>query len=178
MRTCFFQRPLPVDPFELIESKAHGEDGCVFLSGLDQRDAKGCYEGHADSILELVGANITTYPANVKNLIPGTIYWGGWHVGSIRFFTSDDYLAVAKHVNSKDGIYTRRWSDQGHFPLAVAFLRQKNGKCTHTMFSQWMNDGLFDHMHGRSKQQSAKGLEIRDKCVLHPPQTHANREEL
>ena len=41
-----------------------------------------------------------------------TVYWGGWHVGSVKILASAQHLSLARHLNEAGGIYTHRWNDQ------------------------------------------------------------------
>jgi hypothetical protein len=52
------------------------------------------------------------YPENLKLVATNTVYWGGWHVGSVKILASAQHLSLARHLNEAGGIYTHRWNDQ------------------------------------------------------------------
>ena len=128
----YLQNELPFDPFERLH-----RHGCAFGTGKESSDMAGCYEGQREATLAWARAqhsggtnDVPRFPtavsvANVEAARDNTVYWGGFHVGDVRFFRQTAHLAYAKHMNELGGMYTKRWSDQLHYPLAVQMFSEK-----------------------------------------------------
>ena len=126
----FMQKNVP-DPFAKMDS-----DETVFVVGYQEGDTQGCFEGQQAEVRRW-GQTLApqqghaAYPDQIDDIQVFTCYWGGFHAGSVRFFKQPAHMALAKHINEHGGIYTNRWSDQVHFPNAVALLH-KGGVSTGT----------------------------------------------
>jgi len=124
----YIQNELPYDPFERLQ-----RHGCAFGTGKESSDMIGCYEGQRTATLEWAKAQHASGTAhaakvsvaNVENARDNSVYWGGFHVGDVNFFRQKAHLDYAKHMNELGGMYTHRWSDQLHYPLAVQMLNEK-----------------------------------------------------
>ena len=91
---------------------------------------QGCYEGQRDATLEWARSaaakgKFKVSVQNIERARPNTVYWGGFHVGDARFLRSKAHRAYAKHMNELGGMYTKRWSDQLHYPLATQLLNEQ-----------------------------------------------------
>jgi hypothetical protein len=184
----FLQGELPLDPFALM-----AERGCVFVTGDVRTEYEGCFEGQAEATLAWAakagkagdggagegGAGMTAPAvtdagvAAVKGLMYGggemgsptvAAYWGGLNAGRIPFFASAAHKAYADHINERGEIYTRRWNDQVHFPLAIALLSGGSDRavCSGVDMLNQRRNPLLVHEHGASSHMQA----VVDKCAL------------
>eukprot|EP00937_MAST-01D_sp_MAST-1D-sp2_P004252 g4252.t1 len=117
----FLQRHV-TDPFRKM-----ADDKTVFAVGYPEGDVQGCFEGQQQAVKEWAQSvapklGLTAYPDQLDDVPFWQCYWGGFHAGSVKFFRSPAHMSLAKHINENGGIYTRRWSDQVHFPNAVGVL--------------------------------------------------------
>ena len=99
----------------------------------------GCYEGQLQATrawAELAAARGVpgVYPSQLDNSKEGGVYWGGWHAGRTMLFTSAAHLEYASWIMSVGGVFTRRWSDQTHYPLATALLTPRDEFCKQKVF--------------------------------------------
>ena len=186
----FLQGELPLDPFALMAEKGcvfvTGDvrteyEGCFegqaeATLAWAAKAGKGVGKGGARE----GGAGGLTAPAvtdagvaAVKGLMYGggetgspvvAAYWGGLNAGRIPFFASAAHTAYADHINEHGEIYTRRWNDQVHFPLAIALLSGGSDRavCSGVDMLNQRRNPLLVHEHGASSRMQ----DVVDKCAL------------
>jgi hypothetical protein len=157
----FLLKDMLADPLTEMSAKQ-----CVFFTGQPQADAVGCYEGQKEATIDFsstaVGSEFSLFPANVSPIKPGFTFWGGWNCADIRFFKTAAHLQYAEHINEIGKIYTMRWNDQGHYPLAVALLHERGLEAVCHDTSIFDNDKLRLHMHGGSANKQVLAACARD----------------
>ena len=167
--------------------------GCAFATGDVRTEYEGCFEGQAEATLAWAssdagagasgdgtfvadmqhGFGVTTAGiAAVKGLMhsngdgTGTVsaYWGGLNAARIPFFASAAHMAYARHINELGGIYTRRWNDQVHYPLAVALFGggKSDAVCSGLDMLNQRKNPLLVHDHAASINRK----DVVDKCAL------------
>ena len=158
----FVLTDMTADPLQTMAEKK-----CTFFTGREQRDAVGCYEGQKEATLEFAsahGVKIDTplYPDNVQPIEPGVTFWGGFNAADIRFFTTEAHLKYADYINEIGKIYTMRWNDQGHFPLAIALMHEQGlGSVCHDP-GIFDNEQLRKHHHGGASDPAVKAACVPD----------------
>jgi hypothetical protein len=89
------------------------------------------------------------------------MYWGGWNCADIRFFKTDAHLDYADHINEIGKIYTMRWNDQGHYPLAISLLHERglDAVCTNKVFDNGVTEMSMHHHGGASEKKVLEACE-------------------
>ena len=118
----FIQDFLPEDPFRTLDDR-----GCVFGTNRERSEIRGCFEGqHEETLAWATQAQADgmkgLHIENLDKIRPNSVYWGGWHVGSVKVLKSEQHLSLANHLNENGGIFTHRWNDQVHFPKVAALM--------------------------------------------------------
>ena len=149
----FLLRDVQPDPMLAMEQK-----GCAFMASGIGGEATGCFEGQKEATIDFARMHPNgTYVSNVNTLIAGSSIWGGWNLASIRFFTQELHIQYGDHINEIGKIYTMRWNDQCHFPLAAALLHPKGVKsiCTNPMIA---DEKARIHFHGGGERKNIRKL--------------------
>jgi hypothetical protein len=175
----FIQREIP-DPFQEMHDKK-----TAFAIGYMEGETQGCFEGQQAAVKKFAqevapGLGVKTYMDNMDNIQPYTCYWGGFHAGDVNFFRKREHMELSKYISEQGGIYTQRWSDQVHFPNALAILHPEGAhgatslmpffkhECPGVNCDAANAEHVFIHEHSAPNYNSA----VAEKCMLDKHDKH------